>query len=364
MTSRLEIHSTKRISRRSVIKGIAAVVLTMNGIGCASPGSSGSIAPTPTPLPLGTTLFIYRGHSDSVNTVAWSPDGKRIASGGNDRTVQVWNVADGHNVFTYRGHDVKSVPLYPLDVDVETVAWSPDGKRIVSGDFLTSVQLWNVGDGSLVYGKYGSGSSQVAWSPDGKRIAAASPDTTVQVWDAADGGNTYTYRGHTDVVWTVTWSPDSKYLASGAGTGDKTVQVWDATDGNKLYTFRGHLDDVLAVAWSPDGKRIASGGLDNKVKVWDAPDGGNVYTYRGHSDVVRAVAWSPDGKRIASGGGAIERDGKPHGNSVQVWDANNGGNVYTYHGHLDVVSAVVWSPDGKRIASGSSDKTVQIWQAV
>ncbi len=125
-------------------------------------------------------------------------------------------------------------------------------------------------------------------------------------------------------------------------------------DPHLLYTYRGHPDVVLAVAWSPDSRRIASGSTDETVQVWDAADGGHVFTYRGHSNSVIVVAWSPDGRRIASGS-----DDK----TVQVWDAANGGNVYTYRGHSDSVRSVVWSPDGRRIASGSDDKTVQVWDA-
>ena len=113
-----------------------------------------------------------------------------------------------------------------------------------------------------------------------------------------------------------------------------TVQVWDATNGGNAFTYRRHTNAVYTVAWSPDGKRIASAGYDQTVQVWDAVDGGNVYVYRGHSSVVRSVAWSPDGKRIASG------DVK----TVQVWDAADGGNVYTYRGHTDQVFMVVIFP--------------------
>jgi len=129
--------------------------------------------------------------------------------------------------------------------------------------------------------------------------------------------------------------------------------TWWMLTPHPLYTYHGHSSDVECVVWSPDGKRIASAG-DKMVMVWDATDGGNVYTYRGHSSDeshVYSIAWSPDGKRIASAG-----------STVQVWDATNGGNVYTYRGHSDSVNAVAWSPDGKRIASASDDKTVQVWQ--
>jgi len=124
--------------------------------------------------------------------------------------------------------------------------------------------------------------------------------------------------------------------------------------GKTLTTYRGHSDSVYAVTWSPDSTHIASGSLDRTVQVWDAANGGYVYAYRGHAGHVFTVAWSPDGKRIASGG---------EDHTVQVWDATNGGNVFTYRGHSNIVYAVACSPDGKSIASGSADKTVQVWVA-
>ncbi len=249
------------VSRRTVILGLGVTGLAVAGGGIAwlvssqqFPPSS-SLGPTPTPIPLGTPLYTYRGHSDLVIAVAWSPHGRRMASGGKDLTVQVWDAADGGHAYTYHGHS-------------NTV-------------------------------------SAVAWSPDGKHIASGSYDQTVQVWDATDGGHAYTYHGHSNTVFAVAWSPDGQRIASGSGPinegSDTTVQVWNAADGSNVYTYRGHSSDVSAVAWSPDSKLIASGSDDNTVQVWDATDGGHVYTYRGHSDAVSAVAWSPDGRRIASG---------------------------------------------------------------
>src|SRR6266852_1956459 len=171
----------------------------------------------------------------------------------------------------------------------------------------------------------------------------------------------FTYTGHTDWVYDAVWSPDGTRIAS--SSKDKTVQIWDAADGGHVFTYRGHKDQVISVAWSPDGTRLASGGGDrdetNKasgttVQVWDAADGSYVFTYRGHTDSVEAVVWSPDGTRIASA--SLDK-------MVQVWDAADGSHVFTYLGHYDVVKTVAWSPDGKRIASGSGDKTVQVWDA-
>ena len=125
--------------------------------------------------------------------------------------------------------------------------------------------------------------------------------------------------------------------------------------GTILYTYSGHAGVMTAVAWSPDGYRVACGSSDETVELWDASNGGNAHIYHGHAGVVNAVAWSPDGKRIASG----STDG-----TVQMWDASTGDNAYTYRGHAGFVNAVAWSPDGKYIASGSSDETVQLWNAL
>ena len=185
----------------------------------ATTASQGLFPPAPILLSVGTPLYTHRRHSHSVDAVAWLPDGKRIASGSGDHTVQVWNAADGSHVYLYRRHS-------------NTVM-------------------------------------AVAWSPDGKRIASASVDRTVQVWDAAAGGHVYTYRGHPDSyygVYAVAWSADGRHIASGGY--DNTVQVWDAADGGHVYTYHRHSGLVKRVAWSPDGKRIASGGYDNTVQVW------------------------------------------------------------------------------------------------
>ncbi len=237
----------------------------------------------------------------------------------------------------------------------------------------------SLGTNLVVYSGHASDVNSVVWSPDGKRIASASHDWTVQVWDAMTGNNLFTYNGHTTPVNTVAWSPDGKYIASGSGEDDSSsfkpyntiVQVWDAATGSDILTYRGHSDIVNAVAWSPDSKRIASSSSDKTVQVWDAITGSKLFTYNGHTTPVNTVAWSPDGKYIASGSGEDDylSSYKPYNTIVQVWDAATGSDILTYRGHSGIVNAVAWSPDSKRIASGSGNYvysepiSFQVWDA-
>jgi WD40 repeat protein len=334
------------VSRRAFLAGLAGISL----VGGTLAWLVTSQKQQKPPIPMGAHLFTYRGHHAYIASVTWSPDGKRIASGSGDKTVQVWTPTSGESVLTYRGHtDV----LY-------TVAWSSDGKRIASGGADQTVQVWIAGGNGAIAGAnhilthtgHASTVFAVAWSPDSKDLASANNDGTVQVWSSTNGNTLLTYKGHKGAVWDAAWSPDGKRIAS--ASFDRTVQVWNATDGSHALVYDGHIDDVLTAAWSPDGKRIASGGADKAVRLWDATTGVLAFAYRGHTDTVYHVAWSPDGTTIASASAD---------STVQVWDAATGGRIFTYRGHTGYVFTLAWSPDGQQIASGGADMTVQVWQA-
>jgi len=306
-------------------------------------------------VPLGKLFTAYRKHSAAVLHIAWSPDGKKIASASSDKTVHIWSATSKNPTLIYRNH---TKPVSAVD-------WSPDGSRIVSGSWDTTVQVWHVQTGRklLTYRGFSREVSAVAWSPDGKYIASGSWDTTVQVRQAESGSRLFTYSGHTTPVHAVAWSPalsdGGRRIASASGADvnadvDNTVQIWNALTGDNPLIYRDHFYFVNAVAWSPDGRKIASASADTNVQVWSAATGSNVLTYRGHTSTVNAVAWSPNGKLIASA--SDDR-------TVQIWDATTGETIFTYRGHAKEVSSVAWSPNGLRIASAGYDTMVHVWNA-
>ncbi len=337
-------------TRRQVVglglAGAGLAVTSIGGIGIrlwetAHLSPVVSVTPTPKPMPkLIGPLLTYRGHDDSVVfSIAWSPDGKRIASGSNSYEFQVWDAANGRLDFATHGN---------TDL-VNYIAWSPDGKRIASDGIRDAVQILDAADGRNILTYRGGYSAD--WSPDGKLIASVSSDKTVQVWNASDGTNISTYSIHSGAVISADWSPDGKRIASASDDG--TLEVWNASDGTNISTYSMHAGTVNSADWSPNWKRIALGTSDGSAQIWNAMDGTHVFTYRGHSSRVVTVAWSPDGKRIAS----ASDDG-----SVHVWNASDGTHVSTYQAHGDTIVPVAWSPDGKRIAL--EDVYVEIWEAV
>src|SRR5579883_417226 len=349
------------------------LVLARKPAGSPTQAARPSATPSPTPLPaLGTTLLSYHGHNSPVYAVAWSLDGTRIASGSGtadlrggiadprgDFTAQVWDARTGAPLQTYRGHTDS----------INAIAWSPDGTKIASASYDRTVQVWDARTAALLFAYHGHSDHvwAVAWSPDGTRIASAGKDGTVQIWKVGSQTPLFVYRGHHDGVSSVAWSPNRALIAS--GSHDRTVQVWAIGDEKAGLTYRGHSDQVNALAWSPDGTRIASGGgspgqhIDTTVHIWHPFTAEPPIIYTGHQDQVNTVSWSPDGTRIASGGGNTE-EGYPVGDKlVHIWDASTGRLIYPYNGHYSVVESLDWSPDGTRIVSGSDDHTAQVWWA-
>ena len=238
---------------------------------------------------------------------------------------------------------------------VRCVAFSPDGKTLASGSHDNTVKLWDPTAGSELRTLKGHTSSVmcVAFSPAGKTLASGSGDQTVKLWDPATGSELRTLKGHTGVVISVAFSPDGKTLAS--GSADHTVNLWDPAAGSELRTLKGHTDQVYSVALSSDGKTLASASHDNTVKLWDPAVGSELRTLKGHSNHVYSVAFSPDGKTLASG--SLDQ-------TVRLWDVATGKEVQPLTGHAGQINSIVFSPDDRRLLTGGNDRTVREWDAI
>ncbi|MHC4545378.1 MAG: WD40 domain-containing protein [Planctomycetota bacterium] len=285
--------------------------------------------------------MVLRGHADAVFSVAFSPDGKLIASGSGDRTIKIWDAATGTVINTIGCWD--SSP----------VAFSPDGKRIVAGSGSKTIRVWDVVTGEelmTLLGHKGLASPDV-FSPNGRHIISGSESKTIKICDVT-GEELKTLIGHSDSVTSVDLSPDSRHIIS--GSKDKTIKIWDAETGAEVMTLSGHESEVGWVAFSPDGRYIISRSKDKTIKIWDAETGADVMTLSGHESRVWSVAFSPDGKRIISG----RKDG-----TIKVWDAATGEELMTLRGHSDIVTSVAFSSEGKHIVSGSWDYTIKVWDA-
>jgi WD40 repeat protein len=309
-----------------------------------------------------------KGHTDSVLSVAFSPDGKKAVTGSADNTIRIWDAESGSATFGKElkrlGKTVKvfrvSVPASGHAGYVNSVAFSPDGKKIVTSSSDKTARIWDAETGRELKKLKGHTEEviPVAFSPDGKKVVTGSFDNTARIWDAETGRelkrlehkgavNTYAFslegkqlKGHTAGVYSVAFSPDGKRVV--IGNQDNTVRIWDAESGKELKKLEGHTGAVQSAAFSSDGKKVVTVGFDSTARVWDADS--DSAAFGSELDMMHgyySAAFSPDGKKVVMG--------DLGGDTASIWDAEAEEKLKRLDGHVGKTHAVIFSPDGEKV---------------
>jgi WD40 repeat protein len=288
-------------------------------------------------------------HPKGIQSLAIAPDGSLLATGGNDATVRLWDLKLGTQVQTL-----------PHPSRVLSVAWSPDGHLLASGGLDGEIRLWEIRQSrpAACVRTLAGDSNQVlrlAFAPDGRTLASAGGDRTVKLWDVGEGGRLSlreTLSGHSDPVFTVAWSPDGRRLASGGF--EHSIWLWDVEGSRSGTTLSGHTALVHGLAFTPDNRSLLSGSEDGTLRLWDVQRGETLRILQGYAVSLFDVDWSSDGTRMASAGSD---------SVVTIWELERSMPPSVLHGHRRVVYGVAFSPDGRLLASSGWDNVIYLWDA-
>ena len=347
---------------RLLLLGCVCVVLA----GGSSRGDADGAAPPAPGAPGSSEVCRLEGHEDIVWDACFSPDGRWVLSGGGGRCRPVTGPAgDFVNVtwepgsdFALRLWDARTGKLERKfdghTAGVGCVAFSPDGRQVLSGGSDNTLRLWNVQTAKRVREFVGHAGMVTAavFSADGTRILSGARDGTVRLWDATTGAELRQFVPHPGPrIWDVALSPDGK---TAAACGDQAVvHLWEVEGGKEVGQIAGHTQMTARVAFSPDGKTLASGGWDDTARLWEVATGKELLTLQGHTGRVEGITFSPDGRRLLTG--SLDK-------ALRLWDVRTGKLLKVMEGHTAPVARVAVSRDGRRAVSAGWDHTVRVWR--
>jgi WD40 repeat protein len=300
--------------------------------------------------------FVFKGHTKSVTSVCFSPDGRYVLSGSDDKTIRLWGIANSKELKRFEGHTST----------VTNVCFSPDGRYVLSGSDDKTIRLWSIENSKELkrFEGHNVTVNSVCFSPDGRYILSGSgnfwslegstllppKDNSIRFWNIESGKEIKRFEGHTKEVTSVCFSPDGRYALS--GSVDETIRFWEIKTGKEIRKFEGHTSGVAFVCFSSDGRYLLSRSSDKTIRLWEIKTGKEIRKFEGHNNYITSVCFSPDGRYVLSG--SVD-------NTIRLWDIETGHEKKRFESYIDKVSSDQISPDGRYLLF-TKDYLILLWE--